>query len=161
VGNGITFKRNLLGREDVRTAVIALSDRVAGRLRAQNLRCSGVKLDIKDPEFRVITRQLQLPRPTDLAGDIQRAAMEKNWHFEDPIRLLTVTAIQLSGEDADEQLSFDSLNGQTTEQDRAVETALDSIRRKFGRYAIVHGGLLGNDLGISNGRRDEVEYEER
>ena len=48
VGNGITFKRNLLGREDVRTAVIALSDRVAGRLRAQNLRCSGVKLDIKD-----------------------------------------------------------------------------------------------------------------
>lgn len=164
VGNGITFKRNLLGREDVRTAVIALSDRVAGRLRAQNLRCSGVKLDIKDPEFRVITRQLQLPRPTDLAGDIQRAAMElmeKHWHFEDPIRLLTVTAIQLSGEDADEQLSFDSLNGQATEQDRAVETALDSIRRKFGRYAIVHGGLLGNDLGISDGRRDEVEYEER
>ena len=42
-----------------------------------------------------------------------------------------------------------------------METALDSIRRKFGRYAIVHGGLLGNDLGISNGRRDEVEYEER
>jgi DNA polymerase-4 len=87
--------------------------------------------------------------------------MEKNWHFEDPIRLLTVTAIQLSGEDADEQLSFDTLNGQATEQDRAVETALDDIRRKFGRYAIIHGGLLRNDLGISDGRRDEVEYEER
>ncbi|MDD3289697.1 MAG: DNA polymerase IV [Eubacteriales bacterium] len=164
VGNGITFKRNLVGIEDVRTAVNALSDRVAGRLRSQGLRCGGVKLDIKDPDFRVITRQLQLARPTDLGSEIRRAAMdliEKNWQFGDPIRLLTVTAINLTDDKSDEQLSFDLLTPRPEAQDRAVEETLDSIRKKFGRYAVVYGGLLGNDLGISDGRRDEIEYEER
>ncbi|HCU07983.1 MAG TPA: DNA polymerase IV, partial [Clostridiales bacterium] len=78
---------------------------MAGRLRSHGLRCSGVKLDIKDPDFRVITRQLQLSHPTDLSSEIQHAAMElieKNWRFEDPIRLLTVTAINLSDEQTDE-----------------------------------------------------------
>ena len=164
VGNGITFKRNLVGRGDVRTAIKALSDRVAGRLRSHGLRCSGVKLDIKDPDFRVITRQLQLSHPTDLSSEIQHAAMElieKNWRFEDPIRLLTVTAINLSDEQTDEQLSFDTMKEPSEAQDRAVEETLDSIRKKFGRYAVVSGGLLGNDLGISDGRQDEIEYEER
>lgn len=164
VGNGITFKRNLTGIDDVRTALKALSDRVASRLRAEGLRAGGVKLDIKDPDFKVITRQLQLEKPTDLASDIHAAAMdlaERNWQFTDPIRLLTVTGISLVDNLADEQLSFDTLMDNTHEKDRAMEETLDSIREKFGKYAIVYGGLVGNDLGISNGRREDVEYEER
>lgn len=164
VGNGITFKRNLTGRDDVRTALKAIADRVAGRLRAQGMRAGGVKLDIKDPGFRVITRQLQLDRPTDLAADIHNAAMdlaERNWRFEDPIRLLTVTAINLQDDAQDEQLSFDMLDSGDEEQDRAMEEMLDSIRRKFGRHAIVFGSIVDNDLGISSGRREDIEYEER
>lgn len=164
VGNGITFKRNLTGIDDVRTALKALSDRVASRLRAEGLRAGGVKLDIKDPDFKVITRQLQLEKPTDLASDIHAAAMdlaERNWRFADPIRLLTVTGINLVDNLADEQLSFETLIDNTHEKDRAMEETLDSIREKFGKYAIVYGGLVGNDLGISNGRREDIEYEER
>jgi len=148
----------------VRTALKALSDRVASRLRAEGLRAGGVKLDIKDPDFKVITRQLQLEKPTDLASDIHAAAMdlaERNWRFADPIRLLTVTGINLVDNLADEQLSFETLIDNTHEKDRAMEETLDSIREKFGKYAIVYGGLVGNDLGISNGRREDIEYEER
>ncbi|HCU07518.1 MAG TPA: hypothetical protein DF480_00865, partial [Clostridiales bacterium] len=67
----------------------------------------------------------------------------------------------LSDEQTDEQLSFDTMKEPSEAQDRAVEETLDSIRKKFGRYAVVSGGLLGNDLGISDGRQDEIEYEER
>ena len=40
---------------------------------------------------------------------------------------------------------------------------MDSIRGKFGKYSIMYGGLLGNDLGISykNSQEEEIEYEER
>ena len=64
VGNGITFKRNLCGTDDIITAVTALADTVATRLRAQRLKARGIKVDIKDPSFRTITRQKQLPHPT-------------------------------------------------------------------------------------------------
>jgi DNA polymerase-4 len=164
VGNGITFKRDLTGRDDIRTAVKALSDRVAGRLRAHRLKCGGVKIDIKDPDFRSISRQTQLSRATDLGGEIFEAAMDlmgRHWRSGDPVRLLAVTGIQLVGADEDVQLDLFSSNDPFTEQQRAVEETVDSIREKFGRYAIVYGGLINNDLGISTGDdREEIEYEE-
>ena len=74
VGHGSTFKRDLLGKEDVTTALVGLSDRVAARLRRYQLKCSGVKVDIRDPSFNDISRQKQLNRPTDLAGEIKKGA---------------------------------------------------------------------------------------
>ncbi|MDR2157137.1 MAG: DNA polymerase IV, partial [Clostridiales Family XIII bacterium] len=52
VGNGVTFRRDLLGRDDIMIALTALSDTVSGRLRKYGLKCSGVKVDVKDPEFK-------------------------------------------------------------------------------------------------------------
>ena len=99
VGNGITFRRNLQGREDVRTAVVSLSDRVSVRLRKHGLRASGVKVDIKDPNLRTISRQMQLESSTNSSAEIAKAAMDlidRNWRYTDPIRLITVTGINIS-----------------------------------------------------------------
>ncbi len=57
VGNGITFKRNLKGMEDILTAVTSLADTVASRLRKYQMKAYGVKVDIKDPYFKTISRQ--------------------------------------------------------------------------------------------------------
>ncbi len=164
VGNGITFRRDLKGKEDIRTAVKALSDRVAGRLRAQGLRCGGVKIDIKDPDFQVISRQVQLEHATDLGAEIFKAAMdlmERHWRDSDPIRLLTVTGIQLVSGAEEEQLSLFSMDDPQSEKQKAMEEAVDNIREKFGRHAIVYGGLINNSLGISKGKNEEeIEYEE-
>jgi DNA polymerase IV len=165
VGNGITFKRNLKGEKDVRTAVKALSDRVAARLRSHGLLCLGVKIDIKDPHLKVISRQMQLERATDLGGEIDKAAMaliQRHWSLNDPIRLLTITAIHLTGGDEDQQLSLFSIDPAADEQQRAMEEALDNIRERFGRHAIVYGGVIRNDLGISTGSdEEEMEYTEQ
>ncbi len=155
VGNGITFKRNLVGESDIKTAVTAISDRVATRLRKQGLRCCGVKVDIKDPNFVTITRQVQLEKSTDLAADISEAALEiirRNWYMESPIRLLTITGINVIEGSAEEsvQLSiFDTPEKEAKEeQNKALEETIDAIRGKLGRGAITKGSLIGNDLGI-------------
>ncbi len=71
IGNGITFRRNLVSEEDIRTAVTGLSDTVATRLRKHHVKCFGVKVDIKDPSLKVISRQQQLvDNPTNLTGVI-------------------------------------------------------------------------------------------
>ncbi|MBR3395099.1 MAG: DNA polymerase IV [Firmicutes bacterium] len=167
VGNGITFRRNLQGREDVRTAVVSLSDRVSVRLRKHGLRASGVKVDIKDPNLRTISRQMQLESSTNSSAEIAKAAMElidRNWRYTDPIRLITVTGINISEGMPEEQISlFEPVLEEKRKQNEAIDAAMDSIRDKFGKYSIMHGGALGNDMGISykESEEEEIEYEER
>ena len=151
VGNGITFKRNLIGEDDVRTALTALSDTVAGRLRKYRLKAGGVKVDIKDPELRVISRQKQLDMHTNIAEEISAAAFDvllRSWDMRRPIRLLTVTAINLFDEDDDEQISI--FYGDQTARAAGEKLAhtMDSIREKFGDKAILFGGIINNDIGI-------------
>lgn len=149
VGNGITFKRNLKGRDDIITAVTSLSDTVAGRLRNEKLKAYGIKVDIKDPAFHTISRQKQLSRPTHLASEIRQAAMEiieNAWQMSKPIRLLTITAINLTDETADEQISLFDAPPADREKGESIEKAMDDIRRKFGNSSITFGQMIDNDL---------------
>ncbi len=151
VGNGLTFKRDLRGENEFRMAVLSLSDTVAVRLRRHGLTCGGVKIDIKDPNFRVTSRQKQLSYRTNTAEEISRAAMElleNSWGFEKPVRLLTVTAIQLSAEEKEEQISFLDDGAGRREKAGKAERMMDEIRKRFGSHAITYGGLLNNELGI-------------
>lgn len=151
VGNGITFKRNLKGMDDILTALTSLSDTVASRLRKYQMKAFGVKIDIKDPYFKTISRQKQLNHPTNLAAEIRAASLEilkASWNLSDPIRLLTITAINLTDETADEQLSlFDAADG-GREKRESIERTMDDIRKKFGNSSITFGQIIDNDLGI-------------
>ncbi|MDR2354627.1 MAG: DNA polymerase IV [Clostridiales Family XIII bacterium] len=158
VGNGITFKRDLRSEDEIRTGVTALSDTVAGRLRKYGLKCRSVKVDIKDPYFKTVSRQKQLAVATDATDEIIEAAMDlikRAWGRDEPIRLITVTGGNLQGGDENEQLSFlgaDGLTPDTAGAGRArsarIDRAMDSIRRKYGDGAITFGSILHNDIGI-------------
>lgn len=158
VGNGSTFPRNLESENDILTALTALADTVAGRLRSYRMMASGVKLDIRDPEFNDTSRQTKLKAPTNLAQDLKDAAFDliKNaWRIGKPIRLITLTAINLSDEGANEdsetQLSFfedDSKERAQKEKKQSIEKAMDDIREKFGSDSIAFGQIINNDIGI-------------
>lgn len=155
VGNGMTFKRNLVNEEDLRVAVISLSDTVAGRLRKYQMKCQGVKVDVKDPLFKTISRQKQLSAPTNLAEEIGAAVMElmaKHWRTADPIRLLTITGIGLLDEEeaGQCQLSLFAEDERNREKIEKRERTMDHIRQKFGEHAITYARVLKNDIGIDD-----------
>lgn len=153
IGNGSTFRRNLEGIQDTRTAVIALSDTVAVRLRQKKKKAFGVKVDIKDPSLKVISRQQQLDNPTNLAENIADTAVsiiEKSWNLRHPIRMLTVTAINLCPEDQAQQLSLFSSENIQNETGEKMERTMDDIRKKFGRNAITFGRIIKNDIGLES-----------
>ena len=158
VGNGITFKRDLLGEADVLTGLAALSDTVSGRLRKYGLKCSGVKVDIKNPEFVTISRQQTLVSPTNRGDVIKKTAMElikKNWNLNNPIRLITVTGIGIVGDEDYEQMNFlDNLESGDADKGEKIEKTMDEIREKYGKSSIQIGRIVGNDLGIHYGEND-------
>lgn len=151
IGNGTTFRRNLQGSKDISIGVKGLSDTVATRLRKHKMKAFGVKVDIKDPEFKVISRQQQLDNPTNLTEIIAETAMaiiNKSWKMRDPIRMLTITAINLCDENQAQQLSLFSNENLLVEKGEKAERAMDDIRKKFGTDAIKFGSVIGNDIGL-------------
>ncbi len=152
VGNGRTFDRNLIGEDDIKVALLGLSDQVSARLRKYQLKALGVKIDVKDPNFKVISRQMQLTSGALTSDDLYKASFElikANWNFKDPIRLLTVTAINLVDENTDEQISFWSEDDASKEKKEAIGRTLDSVRGKYGDTSLTFGSLINNDIGIS------------
>lgn len=158
IGNGMTYRRNLESTEDVRLVVITLADEVAGRMRRHGVKCRTVQVTIRDPEFKNITRQCALKTPTHLASELAESALAiiaDSWDMRRPIRMITVTGLNLfSGESDDaEQLSLfpgedKSLSREKRER---LETTMDNIRSRYGRGIITPAGVIGNDLGIGDG----------
>lgn len=141
VGNGYTFPKNLQGRDEIKAGITQLSDQVAARLRKHNMKCQGISLAIRPPDFRDVCRQMRLDPPTDLARELTQAAIEladSCWNMSNPIRALTVTAIYLlPAEEAGAQMDLFSC-GQEEKRRRLekLESALDAIRAKYGPGSI-------------------------
>ncbi|MGI6199190.1 MAG: DNA polymerase IV [Christensenellales bacterium] len=158
IGNGITFRRNLVGVEDVRAGILALSDSVAARLRQQGLYCHGVQLQIKDPNLRMISRQKGLSHGTFLAQDIAACALElarAHWPMTKPIRMMSVTAMQLSDTPGQVQLSLlDPTRGLDPRRCR-LEQAMDRVRARYGRQALSYASLMDNDILMEPRAADE------
>ncbi|MCD7838219.1 MAG: DNA polymerase IV [Clostridiales bacterium] len=151
VGNGLTFRRNLVGLEEVRTGLELLSDSVATRLRRKELKCTSVQVTIRDPNFKTITRQMGLNAPTYLAREITEAALilvQRNWDLRSPIRMLTVTGQNLISEwEAAEQMDlFAPAAAPKREKLERLEKAMDAIRTHYGKDSIMLGSLQNTNL---------------
>ena len=153
VGNGLTFRRNLRGMADIRTAVGSLADEVAVRLRQQNLYATTVQVVIKNPELKSISRQKALLYATNLSKDITTAAVElirANWDLQKPIRMLTITAQNLVDMPFATQTSLFGAEDKMSKKREQLERSMDEIRKKYGRTSIVEANILHNDIGLTS-----------
>ncbi|MEG1773913.1 MAG: DNA polymerase IV [Oscillospiraceae bacterium] len=163
IGNGMTFRRDLVGPADLRVGLEALCDEVAGRLRREGLLCRTVQVQIKDTHLRVISRQRPLDAPTALASELAEAALAlvcESWNLSIPIRMLTVTGCGLiPAEGEARQLS---LFGQDEQHERRqkLETAIDAVRGRYGRGSLSTGAILGSDIGVGEPAPEDERSED-
>lgn len=161
VGNGMTFKRDLVGLEDVRIGILSLADSVAARMRKRGVKCLTVQVMIRDPNFQTITRQKTLDSATCLAKEIVQIALDlikQEWNLRKPIRMITITGTNLvDAKEAGDQLTFFSGTQRLykREKQEKLETTIDAVREKFGRRSIGAAGILKNDLGIKTGNQKQ------
>ena len=138
IGNGETFPRDIRGRQEIEIALMALTDQVAQKLRAQKMLAKTVALQIKNPSLKVISRQVTLSAPTSATGELYHAAHElifREWNPNAPIRMLTVTLANLIEPGGEMQLSmFDE--PESNEKSEKLYRAVDDIRRRFGNSAL-------------------------
>lgn len=162
VGNGMTFKRNLLGLEDISSGVLYLADTVAVRLRSHGYKCRTLSVSIKDPQFKTAQKQKTLELPTDLAKDIYDVSMEiisSFWDIKKPIRAITISASHFDEGPAGKQLSlfYEENDDLGYQKQKSIEDAMDGIREKYGKKSISYAKILNNDIGISPQNIEEKE----
>lgn len=154
VGNGFTFKHDLITKDDCRLAVDYLCDEIGSRLRNKGLKCSTVCVSIKDDNLKVIQRQNGISVPTDISSEIADHAFEilkREWNIGNPIRTITVTATNLIKHE-NEMIQMDFFADQDEEELRSKvrlkEQTVDLIKKKYGSSAIVRGAVIDNDIGV-------------
>ncbi len=151
VGNGMTFRRDISGENEIRSGVMTLCDSVAARLRGEDRKATVVQVQIKTPDFRVVQKQCTLTRATWLRADLVDNAMSlirAAVGYGTAIRTLTVTASGLvpPGE-TEEQLDIFNLTPEQPSKKEAVEDALHEIRQKLGKNSISLGLYENSEIG--------------
>ncbi len=161
ISNDITFSRDLLGEEDIKTGIMMLADSVGTRMRVQQVKGYTVQVRIKTPELKIISRQATLSQPTDCTKEIYRTAMgimRRSWDMRRPIRMLSVGCTNFADEDAPEQICmFEDAAAPKNQKQRKLEEAVDAIRHKFGRSSISFGQTMKTDIGSVSNKTDEQE----
>lgn len=152
VGNGITFRRDLVGLDDIRAAVWALSDTVSTRMRSYGVVCGTVAVAVRDPYLKTVSRQRKLRNPTCYCKDIANTAVDIITGLVDiskPIRSITVTGMDICREgQAGLQQTFFTDEFSRREKTEKLERALDSIRARFGGDSVTRASSVNSGLGI-------------
>jgi nucleotidyltransferase/DNA polymerase involved in DNA repair len=142
VSHETTFAVDVSDPAEIERTLLALTEGVSARLRAAGIRAGTVAVKVRDSHFRTITRQKQLPEPSDLTDTIWRAALElaRPQVRGKKIRLLGVSATQLG---QPEQISMFEVVDQ---KQRRVVDATDAVRKRFGDRAVTRASLLHRDV---------------
>ena len=149
IGNGNTFYRDISGLDDIKPALMVLSEQVGLRLRKHGLYANGVQITIKNPAFVSFTRQKQIAS-TNVTENIYKTALEllqKNWNVKMPIRALTVTALDLSEEKRVQQLDlFNTHQIADDTKKENLQKALDKLKEKYGKDTVQSASVMKTDL---------------
>ena len=153
IGNGFTFKHDLVGRDECRVGIDFLCEELGYKLRKRGQKCSTVQLTIRDEFLKTIQRQAPQNPPSDISSEIAKTAYSlllDNWSEHLPVRSLTVTAMGLvaAGEIAEQLDFFCESSVQRRERDEKRETAIDEIRNRFGSSSIIRASVIDSDIGI-------------
>lgn len=138
-----TFAKDILDTAALSVWLMHQAERVGTSLRAQNLKGRTITLKIKYSDFTQKTRSRTVKQATNSTRAIYETAMEllHEQPLERPLRLIGV-GVSHFGE-APQQLSLiPEKEEQARERDEALDAALDALRGRFGKNAVLRGKLF-------------------
>jgi DNA polymerase-4 len=135
-----TFNTDLADFEALSTELLALAERLSERLKAKNLVGDTVTLKLKSAGFRLRTRARQLMMPSQLASVLYETGRLLLARETDGtvFRLIGIGASGLSNATGDDPVD---LLEPAIARRAAAERAMDRVRNRFGKDAVIRGKL--------------------
>lgn len=153
--NSTTLEQDVKTTEAAYRILLALTDSVASRMRADGAKAFCISVTIRSNDFKDKSRQRKLGEPTDITSeiyDIAKKLFSELWDRRTPLRLLGVSLSQLTRDGYEQQSFFPNIE---RERGKKLDKAVDSIRSKFGTDMIVRGTVFQS--GIEVGRKRKAQ----
>jgi len=143
-----TFERDIGELRPLEQYLWDLTERVSARLKANTLAGSTVTLKLKSADFKTRTRARALGSPTQLATRIFAAGRDLLAHEVGTTRFRLIGIGVSNLEEAEGDDFTDLIDRRAAEAEHAV----DRLRSKFGRDAVVKGLAFDDDQSASRDR---------
>lgn len=146
IGNSTTLREDLSTMEEARPVFGQLAQSVGRRLKKAGKKAGMVSMEIKYHDFRTLSHQAQLEKPSNDPQVLQETACSlflEAWSGE-PVRLLGIRTSKLTDESEPEQLSiFDlELPQEPDEKHKRLKKAMDELNARFGEGAVIKASLM-------------------
>ena len=154
VSSETTFNSDLSSFEDLSTELLALSERLSERLKAKGLVGDTVTLKLKSAGFRLRTRARHLMISTQLANVLYETGTQLLAREIDgtAFRLIGIGISGLTAQSGDDPVD---LIEPGIARKAAAERAMDRVRTRFGKDAVIRGKLYGRQKPRAN--EDPIE----
>ena len=154
-----TLEDNVTTTDAARAILLALTDSVTARMRADGAKAFGVGVTVRTTDFKTRSHQRKLDTPTDITDEVfeqVKALLTELWQTRAPLRLLGVSLFDVTREDA-LQLSFFGEEDKT--RSRNLDKAVDGIRARFGSQGIVRAGAMNTPARIGRKYKAKTELD--
>lgn len=139
-----TFVEDIADRERLRLELLHLVEKVGRRLRQAGKQGKTIQIKLRFADFRTITRQQSLPRPTDSDRTLVAAAFAlfARQNLPQPIRLIGfgVSGFAETPSGLRQPSLFDEVDDTPdTEREQALDRAVDELRARYGNRILRRG----------------------
>ena len=159
VGNSTTTPRDLVCDEDIKVTLYVLCESVCARLREHGFLGRTVAISVRDNELQRFERQVKLPKPSCISGEVAAAAMalfRQHYKWPRPVRSLGVRCTDLISAATPLQLSLFS-DEENRQKQETLDRTVDDLRRRFGHFVIQRASVLEDGpLGGINPKGDHI-----
>ena len=139
-----TFETDIAAFRTLERRLWGLSEKVSARLKAKEIAGATITLKLKTADFRLRTRARSLAAPTQLAAKIFAAGRDLLEREAQGTRFRLIgIGVSALGSPADADPA--DLVDPQGERSKAAEHAVDRLRAKFGRDAVVKGLTLDDE----------------
>ena len=154
-----TLEEDVVTAEQANKVLLALTDSVTARMRADSVKAYCVAVSLRSNDFKTRSHQKKLMEPTDISSEVYglcRQLFAEAWDGHTPLRLLGVSLTDLTKEDTMQMSLFPD---EKKERSRKLDRAYDAINRKFGAATIQRGANLNSDLRV--GKKYQAQMEQK
>jgi len=159
-GNSITTHFDITDSDTALKIILSLCETVGARIRADNVYISVVSVTLVDFEFHHTSKQMTLPSSTNVTEKIFEAAsalFRQAWN-KAPLRLLGVSTSHASTERYEQYNLFDM---EKYEKLSKLNTAIDSIRSRYGEDSVKRACFIGSETGHMGGGLQKAKRERK
>lgn len=153
-----TVEDDLTNLQGINHLLLAQADVVTARMRAKGVKCRCVAVSYRTLDFKNRSHQRKLSEATDITSVIYETAvqlMKESWNGE-PLRLIGLALSDID-QDGYEQMSL--FPDRRKDKLKKLDSALDSIRNKYGDNSIKRASTVDIDHKIN--RRHKAEKSQR